>query len=349
MTLNEIAPKVIENAVAMLKGTGVVEVISSQNLSKTDLLIKVRTKNKGKKEYSLYFDIKSIGQPRYIRMAVNELKYILTNRQGSYGIIGAPYLSEESVKICRESGIGFIDLGGNCFIQVNGIYIDIQGKPNPFPNTRSLQSLFTQKSTRVIRILLCQPQKNWYVRNLAKEAKISIGQASNIKQKLLDHEFIKSGEDKTFHVLDPGKLLEKWSQDYTFRKNKITNCYSFDEIKDIEYKLANYCESQHIQYAFTLTSGASLISPSLRYNRVFAYTTGVVEEMVRQLGWKEVSTGPNISLLQPYDEGVLYGVQDVKGSKVVSDVQLYLDLKSYKERGEEAANFLLEHKLRQQW
>jgi hypothetical protein len=32
MTLNEIAPKVIENAAAMLKGTGVVEVISSQNL-----------------------------------------------------------------------------------------------------------------------------------------------------------------------------------------------------------------------------------------------------------------------------------------------------------------------------
>jgi len=35
--------------------------------------------------------------------------------------------------------------------------------------------------------------------------------------------------------------------------------------------------------------------------------------------------------------------------KVVSDVQLYLDLKSNKERGEEAASFILEQRLRKRW
>ncbi|UCH98348.1 MAG: hypothetical protein JSV88_16305 [Candidatus Aminicenantes bacterium] len=349
MTINEITPKLIERAVNVLKGTGVLEVIPGKTSPETDLMIKVRAKNKSKQEYLLFFYIKSIGQPRYIRMAVNELKDILTGKAKSYGIVGAPYLSEESVKICKEGGVGFIDLGGNCFIQVNGIYIDIQGRPNPFPNTRPLKSLFTQKSSRVIRVLLCLSKRDWYVRDLAKEANISIGQASNIKQKLVDHEFIKIGENKTFRLLNPEKLLEKWTQNYTFRKNKITHYYSFDEIRAIEYKLANYCESQHIQYGFTLTSGAALIAPSLRYNRVFAYSTGAVEDIARQLGWKKVSSGPNISLLQPYEEGVLYGVQDVKGFKVVSDVQLYLDLKSYKERGEEAAKFLLEHRLREQW
>ena len=67
------------------------------------------------------------------------------------------------------------------------------------------------------------------------------------------------------------------------------------------------------------------------------------------LGLKEVSTGPTVTLLQPYDEGVFYGLQTVEEAKVVSDVQLYLDLKSYKTRGEEAAEFLLKNRLEKTW
>ena len=347
MNENEITANVIRNAAKIFKDSGILNVVSTGVSSRTDLPIKVRTKNK--KEYSIYFDIKSTGQPRYTRMAVNRLKDIITGKPKSYGIFGAPYLSEESVKICKENGIGFIDLAGNCFIKIDGIYIDIQGRPNLYPNTRPLKSLFSQKSTRALRVLLCNPQREWYVKDLAEEANISLGQASNLKQKLLEQEFIKINQNKTFHLLNPETLMEKWSQDYTFRVNKITGYYSFDEVGDIEQKLAEYCESKNIQYAFTLSSGASLVAPSLRYTRVFAYITESVENIADKLDWKKVSSGANISLLEPYDEGILYGLQDVNGRKVVSDVQLYLDLKSYKERGEEAAKFLLENRLKKQW
>jgi DNA-binding MarR family transcriptional regulator len=347
MNVNEIFLKIIESAVKILEGTGVLEVVSSGKLLEEDLIIKVRTKDKI--EYSLYFEIKSIGQPRYTRMAVNQLKDKIADKPKSYGIFGAPYLSEESVRICKENGIGFVDLAGNCFIRIGEIYIDIQGKPNPYPNTRPLKSLFTQKATRAIRVLLCRPKREWFVKALAEEANISIGQASNIKQKLLDHEFIKLGKNRSFQLAAPGKLLQNWAENYTFRKNKITGYYSLDEVKEIEYKLARFCGDKNIQYAFTLTSGASLVSPSVRYNKVFAYVPGSMEDIARELGWKEVSLGPNISLLAPYDEGVLYGLQEVNGSRVVSDVQLYLDLKSYKERGAEAAEFLLENRIRKQW
>lgn len=62
-----------------------------------------------------------------------------------------------------------------------------------------------------------------------------------------------------------------------------------------------------------------------------------------------MTSGPNVSFLEPYDEGVLYGLQEIDSAKVVSNVQLYLDLKSYKERGEEAAEFLFEQRLQKQW
>jgi hypothetical protein len=80
MTVNEITPKLIERAVKALEGTGVLEVIPGNTLPGTNLMIKVRAKNKSKQEYLLFFHIKSIGQPRYIHMAVNELKDILTGK-----------------------------------------------------------------------------------------------------------------------------------------------------------------------------------------------------------------------------------------------------------------------------
>ena len=94
MTVNEITPKLIERAVKILEGTGILEVIPGRNVPGSGLAIKTRVKNKSKKEYSFYFDIKSSGQPRFIRMAVNQLKDLLAGRAKSYGMIGAPYLSD---------------------------------------------------------------------------------------------------------------------------------------------------------------------------------------------------------------------------------------------------------------
>ena len=92
-----------------------------------------------------------------------------------------------------------------------------------------------------------------------------------------------------------------------------------------------------------------MVAPFLRYNRVFIYILGKIESFAKDLDFKEVSSGSNISILQPYDEGVFYKEQVIGGTKVVSDIQLYLDLISYKERGEEAAKFLLEQRISKSW
>ena len=363
MKLNEAEciRKIKERAKESLEETGMVTVISidtklrwsspSEGRISPDFVITLRTKDR--KQYRLYFEVKTVGQPRYVRMAVNQLHDLVSREKRAYGIFGAPYLSEDSIRICRENDIGCIDLAGNCLFKFDNIYINIQGKPNPYPATRPLKSLFSPKSARGLRVLLANPKKVWGVKELATEANISLGQASNLKKKLLDYEFIeevKTQKGVKFRLLKPESLLNKWAENYSYRLNKIKNYYSFDEVKYIETKLISYCRTKKIRYAFTLTSGASFVAPSLRYKRVFAYIDGsVIKDIAQDLGWKEVSSGQNISLLEPYDEGVFYGLQDINGAKVVSDVQLYLDLKSYRERGEEAAKFLLERRLRAKW
>jgi hypothetical protein len=317
---------------------------------KPDLVIQAETNEKEK--YLIVFEVKSAGQPRYARMAANELQSIRANRKNVYGVFGAPFISEESRKICQESGIGYLDLGGNCFLRFNNVYISVEGKPNPYPSTRPLKSIFATKSTRALRVLLCNPKRDWFVKDLAKEANISLGQTSNLKKRLLEFELIKgTGNAKglKFRLSDPEALLNRWAEYYSYRENRTINYYSLDDVKAIEKKLSDYCETKKIRYAYTLTSGASFVAPFLRYKRGFAYLSNSIEKVALALGWKEVSSGPNITILEPYDEGVFYGMQEINGMEVVSDAQLYLDLKGYKERGEEAAQFLLENRLRKQW
>jgi len=81
------------------------------SLRKPDLSIKVQTKND--KKFQLVFEIKTAGQPRYVRMALGQLSEFILKTKYSYGVFASTFISEESRKICLENGIGFIDLGGN--------------------------------------------------------------------------------------------------------------------------------------------------------------------------------------------------------------------------------------------
>ncbi len=56
-----------------------------------------------------------------------------------------------------------------------------------------------------------------------------------------------------------------------------------------------------------------------------------------------------MSLLTPYDDGVFYATRDCEGIRVVSPIQLYLDLHSFRGRGEEAAKVLLDEVIAPQW
>jgi len=56
-----------------------------------------------------------------------------------------------------------------------------------------------------------------------------------------------------------------------------------------------------------------------------------------------------VTVLIPYDKGVFYGSRKVQGVNIVSDIQLYLDLNSFKQRGKDTAEFLLDRRIRPAW
>lgn len=348
----------IKNAVlAVFNNTGFIKIIkikentvSGMLQQLSDLSIEVQTNDRSK--YALVFEVKTAGQPRFARIAINQLKELVPKNTNYYEVFASIFISKETRKICQENNIGFIDIAGNCFFNFDNVYLSIEGKPNPFPNNRPLKTLFYPKSSRASRVLLCNSKKAWFVKDLSNEADISLGQASLVKNKLLEEELIeelKVDDQKKFKLIKPEKLLDEWVKNYSYNKNIIKNYYSLDDTKTIESNITNYCNAKKIKFAFTLTSGASLVAPFLRYNRVFVYVSENIETIAKDLNFKEVSSGPNVSILKPYDEGVFYKLQIIDGVKVVCNIQLYLDLINYKERGEEAANFLYEQRISKSW
>lgn len=296
---------------------------------------------------TLLVKIFASGQPLWTRTAVKLLLQLKINQPTSYGVFVAPYLSERSAEICKSNGIGYIDLSGNCRLDFDGTYIEIKGNPNRFVRKSGLKSLFKPKAERILRVLLCEPERRWLAMELAEAADVSIGQVSNVRKLLLEREWI---EDQKIGIrlIEPFEMLASWLTEYEPGRNVAYEFYDLGSVGDIETTISSFCKRTGTRYTFTGFSGASRYAPFTTYRTVAVYMDISQENMV-ELPFKPVTSGANIRIISPYDEGVFYGARNIGEQSVVSPVQCYLDLKEEKARGEEAADALLEQVINPSW
>jgi hypothetical protein len=325
-------PQVLQEC---LKQLPFVEVISSQpspDFPGHWLVLRVQGR-----ESKLLTRAQVSGQPRLARQAVYELKAALEKTPIGYGVFIAPYISPQSAVICQEAGIGYFDQAGNCHLAFGSVYIHKEGIPNPFVAKRDLRSIYSSKAERILRVLLSAPRKTWKTQELADAAQVSLGQVANIKKLLTDKEWLKA-DTVGMALTNPTALLDEWAGRYDFRRNQTLEIYTLDDVVEAEYKFGEACQQLDIQYALTGFSAASRIAPMVRYQRMSAYLDGDVEILLDKLGWKQVNSGANVSLLLPYDDGVFYNAQPINGVQIASLVQIYLDLQNSRGRGQEAAD-----------
>jgi hypothetical protein len=346
----DLLKKARESIVSVLSEVPFVELKETRHRVRTnnkevDMILNLQVSGKSVK---FIVEVKSKAEPRLIRVAVQQVKDYLLNFKEAYGIIVAPYLSNDSKQICKEAGIGCIDLAGNAFLSFENIFIDRSGRPNPFPVLRLSKSVFSPKSSRVLRVLLSNPAKKWYVEDLSLEAGISIGLASRVKQALLAEEWI-TEENKRFYLRKPTDMLDQWINNYSYSKNQLFSFYSSLTDDQLEAAVKKECERKNYLYALALFTGARKVAPFVRFMRFFSYIDGNIADIAKSLQLRKVESGANVVLLQPYDEGVFYGLQNINDIKVVSDIQLYLDLKSYRGRGEDAAQAIFEQRIKPGW
>ena len=311
-----------------------------------DLVVEIDTSTGTRR---LLVEVKTEGLPRTLRDAGEQLRAYVESLPDAYGVLVAPYISDRGRALCQQLGVGCLDLAGNVYLAFDQVFIAKSGYPNPAPVRRLRRALFSPRSTRVMRVLLADPARRWYVRDLAAEATISLAQTSALKRALLEQDLL-SEERRRIWLAKPEELLREWAKSYTYDEaNAVRSFYSMLRLPQLEERIAAECEQRNMRYALTLFSGADRVAPFTRYDRAAAFVEGGLDDIIAASELKSVPTGANLLLLRPYDEGVFYGLQEIRGAKVASDIQLYLDLRNYKGRGEEAAEFLYERHIRKQW
>ncbi|OMF25638.1 hypothetical protein BK133_21340 [Paenibacillus sp. FSL H8-0548] len=295
-------------------------------------------------------EVKTSGEPKYIRSAIKQLleySVIFKDKDliNPYFMVAAPYISQQSSKICEEHNVGYIDLSGNCLIMYNGLYIRVEGKPNIYKDERKSRSIFERKAVKssiILRTILTDIHKQWRVQDLAEATSSSLGQVSNVKKFLENKEYIMNGE-QGFYVSKPKDLLYDWAKVYHMKPNTVIECYSIDPIPQIEGKLMRMREVKGVDYALTGFSGGVRYSPIVRYNKVHVYIPlQDLQESIDYLGLKEVESGSNVSIIVPYDPCVLLDTRELLAARIASPVQICLELLGLKGRGEEAAIGILD-------
>ena len=266
----------------------------------------------------------------------------------SYGVVIAPYISPGSAVICKEAGIGYVDLSGNCSIAFRQIFINREKSGNQFPFKTGLSSIYSPKSERILRVLLVYPFRTWKAIDLAKEAQVSLGMITQVSKKLIEEEWLKK-TSQGISLTQPENLLADWSNNYTIKRNVQNNYYSMKPLQDLEIEIADTCRMMNIPYALTGFSASNRLAPMVRGQRAMLYVSRDIDSVAEKVGLKPVESGANIILIQPYDDGVFWNAKSIGELDISEPVQVYLDLKRYPGRGEEAADFLFREVINPRW
>jgi hypothetical protein len=212
----------------------------------------------------------------------------------------------------------------------------------------SVQNVFSPIASRIVRVLLVNPKHEWSILGLSKEARTGYGHTHRVVKTLLKMGLCRQTETNRVVAANPGELLTRWAGYYDFvLLNKVNAYYSLDADLDSFTKRLSAVGKPDLRYALTLQAGASLLTPYVRPVNIHLYIDpeklGSWQEL---LGLQLTEMGGNVFLVEAYDEGVFYKIQQVRGIDVVSSVQLYVDLYNYPARGREAAEHLRKEAIR---
>lgn len=291
---------------------------------------------------------KSASDAASIDRAIQQLRSFLRDHQEkAIGVIVVPYMGDVGRRMCRESGMGWLDLAGNACLSGPGLRIDIQGRPNR-PGRRGRPSdLFAPKSSRVAHWFLLNPGKAVRQGELAAAVRLGNGFVSRIVKHLVERELVVRENSGAIRVRDSALLLDSWRERYDFSRHEalkgVIAARSGDEGL---HRLVSVLESEKVPHAATGLGAAWLLSHFAGFRRVMVYLKGAPPaSLLEKLGFREGEEGANVWLVLPKDEGVFLGEKRREGVRCVSPVQVYLDLKGHPERAEEAAERLREQYL----
>ena len=280
-------------------------------------------------------------------------------------VLAMPFVSSRLADLCIQRGWSWYDLAGNCHIDVpNAIHLERHGYAPVHSRPRPTANLSTPEAGRIIRALLAPENagKRWTQRSMETHfgefknptPKPSLGLVNKVVRHLQEEAFIEALPEGGFRLRDPLKLLFAWRDAYRFDRNERRGYFTLLQGKRLSESLANFDLETGGFAAYAAFSAADFQAPHVRQPKTWIYVgREYLSSLEQRIEAKPVESGENVVVLIPDDDGVFYladgGLVGDHRMACTNPVQTYVDLSHCGGRGEEAAEALLEQKLKPEW
>jgi hypothetical protein len=210
----------------------------------------------------------------------------------------------------RKSNTPFIDIKGNAFISLPGLYLFVMGRRREessplWPHSRPSGKLFKKSGVRLIYLLLADPRldRDWGndllnigVRKLASEAGLSTGSVSELLAEMRERGFLLA-DGRFKRLVDRKVLFDRWMHgymDYRFKLKRL--CF--------EAKTTEWWRNQNPEQEGFLWGGepaaAILTDGFLRPEKLTIYTEHPLYDLVVDGDLHPVSAGGNVEFVEPF-------------------------------------------------
>lgn len=277
-------------------------------------------------------------------------------------VLAMPRVSPRMAALCQEHGWSWYDLAGNCRLEIPGVLlIERSGKEPVKSQPRTGANLSTPEAARVVRALLAPENANqrWTQRDMVahfadlvpRVPAPSLALVNKVVQHLRDQAFLEQLPNRGFRVRDYEGLLQAWRAAYRFDRHTRRPYFTLLQGRALQDRLRAVDPKGEGRLAYAAFSAADLQAPAVRQPRTWLYLDPNIEqEFQSTIEAKSVDSGENLVVLIRDDAGVFYRAEAGNNRVPCTNaVQTYVDLAHAGGRGEEAADAILQQRLKPAW
>ena len=277
-------------------------------------------------------------------------------------VLAMPRVSPRMAAVCQAHDWNWYDLAGNCRLEIPRILlIERSGNEPVKAQSRSGANLSTPEAARVVRALLAPENagQRWTQREMVahfadltpRVPAPSLALVNKVVQHLRDQAFLEQLPNRGFRVRDYEGLLQAWRAAYRFDRHSRRTYFTLLQRRSLQERLRALDPKGQGRLAYAAFSAADLQAPAVRQPRTWLYLDPNIErEFQTAIEAKPVDSGENLVVLIPDDAGVFYRVEAGNNRLACTNaVQTYVDLSQSGGRGEEAAESILQQRLKPAW
>jgi len=272
---------------------------------------------------------------------------ILAKTAGGVPAVALPSVGPGLREALRSQGVGYVSLDGQVFLAGEGLLID---RRVPIAGREGVRTQgvgpFADKSSLLLRHLLGRESVRVGIRAVAQQLGVSAGLVSRLVAHLRQESFIVE-EGGNARITDRAGLLDDWADYYRRRARRQRELRFYLHARSVDAVLQRLSRargrSDSPLWGLSFQAGASLVERHAFFSEVHLLVGGdvwedAVGELRNRLGLEPALRDANVVLVEPhYRRSWHYGLREIRGLPVVSDVQLFLDLSVYPRRGPEQA------------